>query len=176
MTNSMAAEEQTSSNTEKGAYQFSFHTLVGHKPLPLSTYKGKVLMVVNTASKCGFTPQYKGLEELYVKYKDKGLVILGVPANDFGSQEPGTESEIAQFCQLNYGVSFPMTSKEVVSGKNAHPFFLWAREQLGFGSAPKWNFHKYLINRNGDVVNYFYSTTAPDSKRLVKQIEDLLDE
>lgn len=158
------------------AYDFSFHTLVGDKTLPLSDYKGKVILIVNTASKCGFTPQFKGLEQLYDSYKDKGLVIIGVPSNDFGGQEPGTEQEIANFCHLNYGVSFPMTSKEVVSGKKAHPFFLWAREQLGFGSAPKWNFHKYLIDRKGEIVTYYYSTTAPDSKKLVQKVEALLDQ
>lgn len=176
MTDSNATGVQAPSNTDAGAYQFSFHSLAGHKPLPLSNYKGNVLMVVNTASKCGFTPQYKGLEELYLKYKDKGFVILGVPSNDFGGQEPGTETEIAEFCQINYGVTFPMTAKEVVSGKNAHPFYLWAREQLGFGSAPKWNFHKYLINRKGEIVDYYYSTTSPDANRLVKRVEELLSE
>ncbi|TAL60567.1 MAG: glutathione peroxidase [Legionella sp.] len=153
------------------AYDFSFNTAVGHKPLPLSSFRGKVILVVNTASKCGFTPQYAGLEELYKKYKEQGLVIIGVPSNDFGQQEPGTEQEIANFCQINYGVSFPITAKEVVSGPNAHPFYKWAYQELGFGSAPKWNFHKYLINRNGDLVTYFYSTTSPTAGRLVKAIE-----
>ena len=158
------------------AYDYSFRTLVGHKPLPLEEYKGKVLLIVNTASKCGFTPQYASLEKLYERYKDKGLVILGVPSNDFGGQEPGTEEEVANFCHINYGVSFPMTEKEVVSGKNAHPFYLWAKKKLGFGSAPKWNFHKYLISRNGDLINYYYSTTSPDAPRFTKAIEKALDE
>lgn len=158
------------------AYDFTFHTAIGHKPLSLESYRGKVIIVVNTASKCGFTPQYAELEKLYEEYKDKGLVILGVPSNDFGSQEPGTEQEIAQFCQINYGVSFPITSKEVVSGKNAHPFYLWAKKQLGFGSAPKWNFHKYIINRKGELVTYFYSTTTPSSSRFIKAVKKELDE
>lgn len=158
------------------AYDHSFHTLVGHKSLPLSSFKGNVLIIVNTASKCGFTSQYAGLEKLYQTYKDRGLVILGVPSNDFGSQEPGTADEIAHFCQVNYGVSFPMTAKEVVSGKQAHPFYLWARQQLGFGTAPKWNFHKYLINRQGKLINYFYSTTKPDSPRFLKAVENALKE
>lgn len=162
--------------TQDNAYDYSFTTLVGHQPLPLETYKGKVLIIVNTASKCGFTPQYAQLEALYKQYKDRGLVILGVPSNDFGGQEPGSEQEVAQFCQLNYGVSFPMTAKEVVSGKDAHPFYLWAREQLGFGTAPKWNFHKYLINRKGELINYFYSTTSPEAPRFIKAIEKALDE
>ncbi|WP_454782104.1 glutathione peroxidase [Legionella sp. WA2022007384] len=158
------------------AYDYSFHTLRGHDSLPLSSFKGKVLIVVNTASKCGFTPQYARLEKLYETYKDRGLVILGVPSNDFGGQEPGTEEEIASFCQVNYGVTFPMAAKEVVSGKDAHPFYLWARQKLGFGTAPKWNFHKYLINRNGELIDYFYSTTSPEAGRLVKVVEQALDE
>lgn len=158
------------------AYDYTFTTLVGHESLPLETYKGQVILIVNTASKCGFTPQYASLEALYKQYKDKGMVILGVPSNDFGGQESGTEQEVAQFCQLNYGVSFPMTAKEMVSGKEAHPFFLWARSQLGFGTAPKWNFHKYLINRKGELVDYFYSTTSPDAPRVIKAIEKALNE
>lgn len=158
------------------AYDFAFNTLISHDPLPLTEYQGKVLLIVNVASKCGFTPQYKGLEELYTKYKDKGLVIIGVPSNDFGKQEPGTEEEIAQFCKLNYGVSFPMAAKEIISGKSAHPFYLWAKEKLGFGTAPKWNFHKYLINRKGELIDYFYSITTPGASRFVKAIEKTIDE
>jgi len=156
------------------AYAFSFQTLVGHKSLPLSSFKGKVILIVNTASKCGFTKQYAGLEKLYETYKDQGLVILGVPSNDFGQQEPGDGEEIAHFCKLNYGVSFPMTSKEIVSGSKAHPFYQWAYAELGFGSAPKWNFHKYIVNRQGKLVTYFFSTTKPDSKKLIKAIEEAL--
>ncbi|EHL30800.1 hypothetical protein LDG_7161 [Legionella drancourtii LLAP12] len=158
------------------AYNFSFNTLSGHSPLPLDSFHGKVLIIVNTASKCGFTPQYDKLEKLYEKYKDQGLVVLGVPSNDFAGQEPGSDQEIANFCQVNYGVSFPMTSKEVVSGKNAHPFYLWAREKLGFGTAPKWNFHKYLINRDGKLIDYFYTITSPDSPRFIKAVEQALRE
>ncbi|MCW8387747.1 glutathione peroxidase [Fluoribacter dumoffii] len=174
MTSNTASADSTQLNNN--AYDYSFHTLRGHEPLPLSVFRGKVLIVVNTASKCGFTPQYARLEKLYEKYKDRGLVILGVPANDFGGQEPGTEQEIANFCQVNYGVTFPMAAKEVVSGKNAHPFYLWAKEKLGFGTAPKWNFHKYLINRKGDLVDYFYSTTSPEAGRFVKAVEKALAE
>lgn len=156
------------------AYDFSFTSITDNKPMPLSQFKGKVILVVNTASNCGFTPQFKGLENLYKTYKDKGLVIVGVPSNDFGGQEPGNEKEIADFCSVNYGVTFPMTAKEVVSGSKAHPFYLWARKTLGFGTAPKWNFHKYLINRKGELIDYFYSTTAPDSTRMTKAIEKAL--
>lgn len=167
----MAHAENTS--VSGSAYDYTFETLDG-RPLPLSEYKGKVILVVNTASKCGFTPQYKGLEALYQRFKGRGLVILGVPSNDFGEQEPGTAADIKKFCELNYGVTFPMTTKQVVTGDDAHPFFLWAREQLGFGSAPKWNFHKYLIGTDGKPVDFFLSTTTPDSKKLVSAIEDLL--
>lgn len=158
------------------AYDFSFKTLIGEERLPLLKFKGQVVLVVNTASQCGFTPQYEGLEKLYQTYKDRGFVILGVPSNDFGSQEPGSNQEIAQFCKLNYGVSFPMAAKEVVSGDDAHPFYVWAYDSLGFGTGPKWNFHKYLINRRGELVDYFNSTTTPDSDRLREAIEKALAE
>lgn len=161
------------SASAKSAYDFTFESLDGN-PLPLSQFKGKVLLVVNTASKCGFTPQYKGLEALYNAYKDRGLVIIGVPSNDFGQQEPGSSAEIKQFCSLNYGVTFPMTTKQVVSGDDANDFYKWAYSVLGFGSGPKWNFHKYLIDTNGQAVDYFSSTTAPDSDKLRDAIEKLL--
>lgn len=157
------------------AYDFSFKTLANEDPLPLSGFKGKVILIVNTASQCGFTPQYEGLEKLYETYKNKGFVVLGVPSNDFGSQEPGTAEEIAHFCKLNYGVSFPMTAKEVVSGDNAHPFYKWAHDTLGFGTAPKWNFHKYLIGRQGQLIDHYASTTKPDDKKLVQTIENILN-
>lgn len=173
MTSNLASAAPNQLNDN--AYDFTFHTLRGHESLPLASFKGKVVLVVNTASKCGFTPQYTRLEKLYEHYKDRGLVVLGVPSNDFGGQEPGTDQDIAQFCQINYGVTFPMTSKEVVSGKNAHPFYLWARKKLGFGSAPKWNFHKYIIDREGHLVNYYYSTTSPEAGRLVGMIEKALE-
>jgi glutathione peroxidase len=156
------------------AYDYSFKTLDGERPMPLTDYKGKVLLIVNTASQCGFTPQYEGLEKLYETYKDQGFVILGVPSNDFGGQEPGTNQEIAHFCKKNYGVTFPMASKEVVSGENAHPFYAWAMTTLGFGTGPKWNIHKYLIGRDGKLVDYFVSTTKPDSEKITKAIEALL--
>lgn len=175
MTSNTVSADTTQTSPSDNAYAYSFNTLVGHKSLPLSSFKGKVLLIVNTASKCGFTSQYADLEKLYEQYKDRGLVILGVPSNDFGSQEPGTEQEIASFCQINYGVSFPITAKEVVSGKKAHPFYIWARQKLGFGSAPKWNFHKYLVNRDGELVTYFYSTTSPSAPRVIKAIEKALN-
>ena len=168
-TSAKAADAQKGS-----AYDYSFKTLIGEEPLPLSQFKGKVILVVNTASQCGFTRQYSGLQKLYDDYKDKGLVILGVPSNDFGGQEPGSSDEIAAFCKLNYGVTFPIAAKQVVSGDAAHPFYLWARAVLGFGTAPKWNFHKYLVGRDGALIDHFNSTTAPDSESLIKAIEAAL--
>jgi glutathione peroxidase len=163
--------------SEITAYDFSFTTLIDSKPLSLKEFEGKVILIVNTASKCGFTRQYEGLEKLYENYKDKGLVIIGVPSNDFGQQEPGSNQEIQNFCKINYGVTFPMTSKEIVSGHKAHPFYLWAKKQLGFGTAPKWNFHKYLINRKGKLIDYFNSTTSPNSETIKNSIEkELMDE
>lgn len=160
----------------ENAYDFSFNHLMEDKALLLSEFKGKVILVVNTASECGFTSQYEGLEKLYEEYKEKGLVIIGVPSNDFGKQEPGSNQEIAKFCKINYGVTFPMASKEIVSGNNAHPFYKWAKAILGFGTAPKWNFHKYLINRKGELIDYFNSTTSPDSGRMKEAVEKVLKE
>lgn len=160
----------------KTAYDFSFKTLIGEEKLPLKQFEGQVLLIINTASGCGFTRQYDGLEKLYQTYKEKGLVVIGVPSNDFGGQEPGSNHEIAHFCKINYGVTFPMTSKEIVSGEQAHPFYAWAKHTLGFGTAPKWNFHKYLIDRNGHLVDYFNSTTAPTNARIHQAIEKALFE
>lgn len=159
---------------EQSAYNFQFYELTTGNPLPLSIFKGKVIMVVNTASKCGFTKQYQGLENLYQTYKKKGLIIIGVPSNDFGAQEPGTFEDIASFCEINYGVTFPMARKEVVSGKNCHPFYQWAYTVFGFGTAPKWNFHKYLIDRQGKLADYFYTITDPESDRVKSAIDRLL--
>jgi glutathione peroxidase len=171
----MLFQRAEAAQTQQGnAYDYSFKTLMNEDALPLSHYKGSVLLIVNTASQCGFTPQYEGLEKLYKEYAEKGLVIIGVPSNDFGSQEPGSAQEIANFCKLNYGVSFPMAAKEVVSGDDAHPFYQWAKKTLGFGTAPKWNFHKYLVGRDGKLMDYFASTTAPDSERLRTAIEKAL--
>ena len=152
-------------------YDFSFKTLSAQKPMPLKEFEGQVILIVNTASRCGFTSQYEGLEKLYNDYKNKGFVVIGVPSNDFGQQESGSNQEIENFCQLNYGVTFPMASKEVISGDNAHPFYIWAKKTLGFGTAPKWNFHKYLINREGHLIDYFHSTTTPSSHRIKQAIE-----
>ena len=162
--------------SSQSAYDFSFKLLISEAPLSLKEFAGKVLLIVNTASHCGFTNQYESLEKLYQTFKDKGLVVIGVPSNDFGKQEQGNSEKIASFCKINYGVTFPMASKEVVSGVNAHPFYLWSKKTLGFGTAPKWNFHKYLINRKGNMVDYFNSFTSPSSDRIKQAIEKALAE
>ena len=130
----------------------------------LSTYADKVVLVVNTASQCGFTPQYKGLESLYQQYREQGLVVLGFPCDQFGHQEPGSESDIADFCELNFGVSFPMFSKVEVNGDQADPLYQWLRAQKSglLGGAIKWNFTKFLINKQGEVINRYAPTTTPD--------------
>jgi glutathione peroxidase len=155
-------------------YDFSAKTIRGEEQ-SLADYKGKVLLIVNTASKCGFTPQYKELQELYEQYRDRGFVVLGFPCNQFGHQEPGTEEEIEQFCQVNYGVTFPMFAKVDVNGENAHPLFQYLKEKapgvLGT-KAIKWNFTKFLVDRNGNVVARFASQTRPSE--LKSEIEKLL--
>ncbi len=154
-------------------YDFEAKTLKGEN-LSMNTYAGKVVVVVNTASKCGLTPQYEGLEKLYEKYKDAGLVILGFPCNQFGNQEPGSASEIDSFCQVNYGVSFPMFDKIEVNGKDAHPSFKWLKNKLGsiLGSKIKWNFTKFLVDRTGKPVKRFAPTTKPE--KMEQLIKDLL--
>lgn len=156
------------------AFLFSFPLLNGGT-LNLSDYKGKVVLVVNTASQCGFTPQYKDLETLYNKFKDKGFVVIGVPSNDFGQQEPGNSEEIKCFVRDHYAVTFPMTAKQHVVGEKADPFYQWANQQTGFIGSPKWNFHKYLIGKDGQLVTWFSSITSPTSGRVEKAIEKALD-
>jgi len=142
------------------------------EPVSLCQFTGKVVLIVNTASECGYTPQYEGLEKLYRRYRDKGFVVLGFPANDFGGQEPGSNKEIAQFCRVNYGITFPIFAKTVVVGKNANPLFreLAART----GRPPRWNFHKYLLDKAGKPVAAFESAVEPEDSRLTAQIEKLL--
>jgi glutathione peroxidase len=155
------------------ALDFEHRRLAGDETVKLcDAYQGKVLLVVNTASKCGFTGQYEGLEALYDKYKDRGLVVLGFPSNDFGNQEPGSEEQIQKFCRLTYSVQFPMFEKIHVKKGKADPFYRYLAAQAG--GYPKWNFYKYLIDRDGNVVDYFSSITSPDSRKLVSAIEKLL--
>jgi glutathione peroxidase len=149
-------------------------TLSDDKPESICQYRGKVLLVVNTASQCGYTPQYEGLEKLYKRYKDKGLVVLGFPSNDFGGQEPGSNKEIAKFCEANYGVSFPMFTKTSVAKGAVNPFY--AKLSASSGARPAWNFHKYLVDRKGAKALSFATGVEPDDPKLVKEIERLLAE
>lgn len=159
---------------EENFYKYSAISLKGNE-ISMDAYRGKVILVVNTASKCGFTPQYEGLEKLYTNYKEKGLVILGFPCNQFGNQEPGSEKEIAEGCLINYGVTFPMFSKVNVNGANAHPIFKFLKSRLpGFMlKRIKWNFTKFLIDSDGVPVKRFAPATTPE--KLIGDIEMLLE-
>ena len=155
------------------AWDFTFTSIDG-EAMPLSAYRGKALLVVNTASRCGFTPQYEGLQALWQRYRDRGLVVIGVPSNDFGGQEPGSAAQIKSFCETSFGVGFPMTAKEHVIGGNAHPLYKWIGKELGEDQLPRWNFHKYLIGRNGELLGAYPSKVAPQAPELVKAIEGAL--
>jgi len=155
------------------AHDFQFRSIDGGD-LPLSKFKGKALLVVNVASQCGLTPQYSGLEALWRAKRDKGLVILGVPANDFGAQEPGAENEIKTFCETRFAVDFPMTAKEHVIGGEAHPLYKWIVGELGEDAAPKWNFHKYLFNKDGTIAATFGSRTEPGGATMNAAIDEAL--
>ena len=161
------------SNDTKTFFDFKINSINGNK-INLSDYKGKILLVVNVASKCGFTKQYDDLQTLYEIYKKKGLVVMGIPSNQFGGQEPATESEIKDFCETNFNITFPMTSKYNVKGDGAHPIYLWAKKTYGKSAVPKWNFHKILINKDGKVEDTFASFTSPMSKKITKKIEKIL--
>ena len=161
------------SDNSKTLFDFKINTIDGDE-LNLSTYKGKTVLIVNVASNCGFTKQYDDLQNLYDIYSEKGLVILGIPSNQFGGQEPGSENEIKDFCETNFNITFPMTSKYDVKGENAHPIFLWAKKSFGSSTVPKWNFHKILVNKNGKTVDTFASFTNPKSNKIIKKIEDIL--
>ncbi len=152
---------------------FTFEGIDG-KPLALADFAGKVLLVVNTASLCGFTRQYEGLQKLHERYADKGFAVIGVPSNDFGGQEPKAESDIKSFCETTFGVTFPLAAKTVVVGPKAHGFYAWAVAQLGAKAAPRWNFHKYLVGRDGRLVASFGTSVEPDAADLVKAIEAAL--
>jgi glutathione peroxidase len=155
------------------AQDFEFRTING-AALPMKSYAGKTVLLVNVASACGLTPQYAGLQKLHEQYAAKGLVVLGVPCNDFGAQEPGSEKEIKSFCETSYGVTFPMTAKEHVIGGSAHPLYKWIGKQLGEDQLPRWNFHKYLIGRKGELLGVFGSKTSPQAPELVKAVEEAL--
>jgi glutathione peroxidase len=151
------------------AHEFSFKGIEGEL-IDLKSYEGKVIVVVNVASRCGFTYQYEDLQNLWSNYKDLNLVVIGVPSNNF-KQEPGSNKDIKNFCETNFNINFPMTEKVDVIGNNAHPFFKWAKENHGKSAIPKWNFHKIIISKNGKVADTFSSITKPSSKRFIDFIE-----
>jgi glutathione peroxidase len=166
-------KQQKGSTLATSIYDFTLPALDGSS-IDLSAYRGQPILIVNTASQCGFTPQYEGLQALWTQFHKAGLVVIGVPSNDFGQQEPGTSEDIATFCQKNYGVAFPMAARSVVKGQNAIPLFKWLDTELGFLARPRWNFFKYLIGRNGQPVAWFSSITPPTSARVRNAVERAL--
>ena len=161
---------KVSANYSQLAYEFNFKNLDGGT-IKLSDYKNKVIVLVNVASRCGFTNQYDDLQNLWTNYKDKDLVVIGIPTNDF-KQEPASNGDIKDFCEQNFNISFPMTEKINVLGKDAHPFYKWAKDNFGKGAIPKWNFHKIIVSKNGKIVDTFASITKPSSKKFMNFIED----
>ena len=159
---------------DKLAYDFNFNDLDG-TPLDLKEYKDKVIVVINVASQCGFTNQYEDMQKVWKKYQVKGVIMLGIPSNDFGRQEPGSNKEIKNFCEAKFGITFPMTEKVSVKGENAHPFYLWAKTNHGKSAIPKWNFHKIIIGKDGKIVDTFASITNPSSKKFITALEKALD-
>ena len=158
---------------DKLAYDFNFNDLDG-SVLNLSEYKDKIIVVINVASQCGFTKQYADMQKVWEKYEKKGIIVLGVPSNDFGNQEPGSSKEIKNFCEAKFGITFPMTEKVIVKGPAAHPFYLWAEKNYGKSAVPKWNFHKIIINKEGKIADTFSSITNPSSNKFTKVLENLI--
>ncbi|MDA7813808.1 glutathione peroxidase [Candidatus Pelagibacter sp.] len=164
---------KTMSNNTETFFDLNVNSINGDL-LNLSKLKGKTILLVNVASNCGFTKQYDDLQNLYESYKNKGLVVIGMPSNQFGGQEPGSETEIKKFCETNFNITFQMTSKYDVKGDNAHPIYIWAKETFGKSTVPKWNFHKILINKEGKVEDTFASFTNPMSKKIINKLEEIL--
>ncbi len=164
---------KTMSNNTETFFDLSVNSINGDV-LNLSKLKGKTILLVNVASNCGFTKQYEDLQNLYDSYKNKGLIVIGMPSNQFGGQEPGSETEIKKFCETNFNITFQMTSKHDVKGDNAHPIYIWAKETFGKSTVPKWNFHKILINKEGKVEDTFASFTNPMSKKIINKLEEIL--
>ncbi len=158
-------------NYDKLAYDFSFRDLDGSE-LKLSEYKNKIIVVVNVASECGFTSQYEDLQKVWEDFQKKDVVIIGVPSNDFGGQEPGSNNEIKNFCEAKFGITFPMTEKVSVKGSSAHPFYQWAKKNHGKSAVPKWNFHKIIIGKEGKIKDTFSSIVRPSSKKFIKSLND----
>ena len=168
----VAAATPRQKRTSMSAHDFEFPGIEGGA-LPLKAWRGKPILVVNTASFCGYTPQYKDLEALWEKYKARGLVVLGVQSNDFGQQEPGSAKEIKAFCE-SYDVSFPLADKQKVVGADAHPFYRWVAAELGDAGVPRWNFHKYLIDAQGEIAGAWPSRVTPLSKEVTEAVEQAL--
>ncbi len=162
----------STANYEKKIYDFKIEGITG-ETINFKDYKNKVILIVNTASYCGFTRQYDELQDLWDLYKEKGLIVLGVPSNSF-NQEKNSNSDIKEFCEVNFNINFPLTTITEVKGKNAHELFIWAKENHGKSAEPKWNFHKILINKEGKVQDTFASFTKPMSKKIIKAIENIL--
>ena len=160
-------------STTQSAHDFSFTSIDGEN-LPLANFKGKALLIVNTASMCGFTSQYSGLQALWESYRDRGLVVLGVPSDDFGGQELDSAVEVKSFCTINYNIDFPMTDIVHVKGPAAHPYYKWVAEAHGGLAVPRWNFHKHLVDADGRLIDWFVSTTGPSSSNLRRAIEKTL--
>jgi len=162
--------EKTNAKYEKLFFDLNIKS-INNETINLSEFRGKTILLVNVASKCGFTKQYEGLQALYDNYKDKDFLVIGVPSNQFGGQEPGSNKEIKNFCETNFNITFPITDKVDVKGKNAHTLYKWAKENYGNSTVPKWNFHKILINKEGKIQDTFNSFIAPLSDKITKQIE-----
>ena len=164
---------KTMSENSKIFFDFEINSINGEL-INLSSFKGKTILLVNVASNCGFTKQYDELQKLYDNFKTKGLIVIGVPTNQFGGQEPGSENEIKNFCETNFNITFPMTSKYDVKGDNAHPIYTWAKDTHGKSTVPKWNFHKILINKNGKIEDTYASFTGPMSKKIINRLDKIL--
>jgi len=162
--------EKVDAKYEKLFFDLSINS-IDNEMINLSEYKGKIVLLVNVASKCGFTKQYTDLQILHDKYKEKGFIVIGVPSNQFGGQEPGSNEEIKNFCETNFNITFPITDKFDVKGENAHGLYKWAKENHGNSTVPKWNFHKILINKEGKIQDTFSSFITPLSDKIIKQIE-----
>ncbi len=158
-----------SANYSNLVYDYTFEGIDGNK-IKLDQFKEKIIIVVNVASRCGYTKQYDDLQKLWIDYKEKDLVVIGVPSNNF-KQEPASNKEIKDFCETNFGINFPLTAKTNVIGKDAHPFYKWAKKNHGISAIPKWNFHKIIIGKKGKVIDTFASFTKPSSKKFIKTIE-----
>ena len=161
-----------STSSDKSFHDFSIESISG-EDIVLADYKDKVVLLVNTASQCGFTPQYAGLQKIYDRYKDDGFVVLGVPSDDF-NQELSNDDDVKKFCEIRYGVNFPLTSIQKIKGESAHPLYKWISGNTSVIGQPRWNFHKYLISKEGQIVNWFSSMTSPTSEGLLKQVEQAL--